>query len=85
MAVKAVARVVEIYQQDATNFKLNIRWVGMVAPFEDGGFVVEDIDPTIAAVTLETAIKTAVKDYLIANKSYTFGLFDTVRLIGALL
>lgn len=44
-----------------------------------------NISPTITAVTLEANIKQAVKDELTNNYGYSFGLLDTVRLIGALL
>lgn len=50
-----------------------------------GTITLLDISPTIASTTLEANIKTEVKDYLIANHGYSFGLGDGVRLIGALL
>lgn len=48
-------------------------------------FNIGNVSPTIAAATLEQAIKDFVKNELINNNGYTFGLFDDVRLIGALL
>lgn len=89
MAVKAVA-VLYFVNSDSTNtgkFKANIAIAGIdpTPGLVDTSVFLDNIDPGITAVNLEAAIKQRVKDELTNNYGYTFGIFDTVRLIGALL
>lgn len=89
MTCKAVCLVTSV-QQDSVNdgkFYIDFMYTGLEPSnrvnqtFKSIG----NVDPTITAATLESAIKQTVKDELTNNNGYSFGLFDTVRLIGALL
>ena len=44
-----------------------------------------DVPMNILQSTLNTAIKTAVKDKMVNQQGYTFGLFDVVIVIGAVI
>lgn len=89
MAVKALA-IVSNVQCDSVNagkFYMQGHYTGI----ESGNLVnqtffnIGNVDPTVAAVTLEQAVKQFVKDELTNNNGYSFGLLDSVRLLGALL
>lgn len=88
MAVKAVASVYFVNSDSGHSgkFKCNISMAGIVpGNLVDATIQIDDVDPGITALDLEAAIKQAVKDELINNYSYSFGLFDTVRLIGGVI
>lgn len=88
MAVKGVCLVNAVAPSTnvAGAFHAIISYAGLETGNTAAGTItLLDISPTITAATLEADIKTEVKNYLIANHSYSFGLLDTVRLIGALL
>lgn len=88
MSVKAVVLVRNIgtdIPPSPTGFTIGLGVVGM----ESGNELSKDlfltgVDPTILSLTLEQAIKNAVRSDLITNHGYSFGIFDTVRLITAL-
>jgi hypothetical protein len=88
MSVKAVALVNNV-DYDASNsgkFVATVVFAGIEPGSLVHGFIyVDNVDPAIAAVSLEQALKQAVKDELVNNHGYSFGLFDSVRLVGALL
>lgn len=88
MTVKAVALVSSI-RVDGTgpNFRMIVNYSGLDSSpgVVDAYVELFNVSPGVAAATLESAIKQAVKDELTNVHGYTFGLFDTVRLIGALL
>lgn len=88
MAVKAIAitRGIIYPDGDGTTFTLVVQ----VAGIESGNAQnfdqeITGLSPTIATITFDQTIKDAVKARLISQYSYTFGLLDSVRLIGALL
>lgn len=88
MTVKAVAVTSGAIFPDSggTTFTLRVQ----VAGLESGNTQnfdqdISGLSPTITALTLEAAIRDAVKTKLVTDYGYTFGLLDTVRLIGALL
>lgn len=49
------------------------------------GFDVEGVSPSISQATLDSALATALKNQLINEHGFSFGLFDTVRIMGAAL
>jgi predicted transcriptional regulator len=88
MSVKAVALVsnIAVDNANAGKFKAVVSFAGLESGNTVNGIVeLTNVSPTIAATFLEQDIKQAVKDELINVHSYTFGLLDSVRLIGALL
>lgn len=88
MTVKATCIVNAVAPSTTVNgaFHAIISYAGLeVGNTAAGSITLLDVNPTIAAAFLEADIKNEVKNYLIANHGYTFGLLDTVRLIGALL
>jgi hypothetical protein len=71
---------------NAGKFKVNVVIAGIVSGnLVDESVQLDNVDPTLSSVLLEQAIKQKVKDELTNNHGYTFGLFDTVRLLNALL
>lgn len=88
MAVKAVC-VLYYVQYDPVNsgkFRANISIAGIdPGNAVDTSVFLEDISPTISAAFLEADIKQAVKDHLTNNFGYSFGMLDSVRMVGALL
>lgn len=88
MAVKAVCTVyyVQYDPSNAGNFRANISIAGLESGNEvDTSAFLDDISPTISAAFLEADIKQRVKDHLTNSFGYSFGMLDSVRLIGALL
>lgn len=88
MSVKAVALVSNVTADlaNAGKFKTVVSFAGIESGNLVNGYVeLTNVSPTISATFLEQDIKQAVKDELVNNHSYTFGLLDSVRLIGALL
>lgn len=87
LVVKAVcsAHYVTVSGSDATKFMVTSSIAGLASgnpvttTIEIGPFAAN-----IGASYLSDEIREAVKDYLINSHGYTFGLLDTVRLIGAL-
>lgn len=89
MTTLAIALVTNI-QVDTVNsgrFQIYVNYCGIKAgqTLSTANIFMTNVDPTAAAVTLEAAIKQMVRDELVNNHGYTFGLFDDVRLIGSLL
>ncbi len=88
MTVKSVSMVNNL-APDPTNagkFIVTLVFSGLEPGNLVNSFIyVDNVDPAITAVLLEQALKQAVKIELTNNHGYTFGLFDTVRLVGALL
>lgn len=89
MATKGVC-VVDNVQQDSVNdgkFYISGYYTGLEPTnrVNQTAFSIGNVDPTIAAITLELAVKSFVKTELTNAHGYSFGLFDDVRLIGALL
>lgn len=87
MAIKAVctAYYVQYDPGNAGKFRANISIAGVVSGNEvDTSVFLDNLDPGILAVNLEAGISNAVKAHLTNNHGYSFGLLDTVRLIGAL-
>lgn len=87
MAVKAVCIVNAVaHSTNAGLFHAILSYAGIESGNAlTGSLTLLDISPTITAATLEANLKQAVKDELVNNHGYSFGLLDTVRLIGALL
>lgn len=88
MTVLAVASAYFVNSDPVNSgkFMVNVSIAGIVSGNRvDESIQLDNIDPTISSVTLELAIQTLVKNELTTNHGYTFGLFDTVRLLGALL
>lgn len=71
---------------NAGRFKASITIVGVdpANPVEDLGEV-SDIQPGLLAATLQGAIESYAKSVLQASWGYSFGLFDTVRMVVALI
>lgn len=88
MSTKAICAAYYVNSDPANTgkFKVNISIAGIVSGnLVDEAIQLDNIDPTITSVLLEQAIKQKVKDELTFNHGYTFGLFDDVRLLTALL
>lgn len=89
MAVKAIctAYFVQYDPSNSGKFRANLSVAGIdaTAGLVDTGIFIDNVDPTLSSVLLEQAIKQRVKDELTNNHGYTFGLFDSVRLLTALL
>lgn len=89
MSVLGIA-LVNAVQQDSVNngkFYLGGMYTGIdpTNRVNQTSFNIGNVDPALTALQLEAAIKQYVKDELTNTYGYTFGLFDSVRLIGALL
>lgn len=88
MAVKAViiTRGIIYPDGDGTTFTIEVQVAG-IEPESPQNFdqQITGLSPTITALTFEQTVKDAVKSHLITQYGYTFGLLDSVRLIGALL
>lgn len=84
MAVKAVCIVSFLFPKSSTEFTAEVNFASLPDSPGLSGTLTVDLEPGALAVTLETAIKDAVQTYL-EGQGVTFGLLDSVRLIGALL
>jgi hypothetical protein len=88
MTVKAACNVQNVFPDPSNSGK--IRLIIDVAGIDPGPGIVQtsilldNVSPTISSVFLEADIKQGVKDELINNHGYTFGLLDSVRMINAL-
>lgn len=86
MTVRAVCNIAGLEADTGSYFKIVVQYLGL-----DSGNRVNNVielpglDPTISSVTLELGIENLVKNDLVTNYGYTFGLLDSVRLLGALL
>jgi hypothetical protein len=88
MTVKAVALISSIrFDGTGPNFRLIVNYSGLDSTpgCVDSYIEMFNVDPSITSATFEAGVKQAVKNDLTTNHGYTFGLFDTVRLIGATL
>lgn len=84
MSVKAVCLVNEVTPKSSTEFTVNVSFASLPDGTGLSGSMAVDLEPTMTNATMESVIKTAVKTYL-QGQGVSFGIFDTVRLIGALL
>jgi len=84
MTVKAVCVVFAVTPKSSTEFTAEVSFASLPDGTGLSGNMTVDLDPTISSVTMESIIKAAVKAYL-QGQGVSFGLFDSVRLIGALL
>lgn len=89
MTVRAVASVNGVFTSLSVpgmttgNFAANIAYVGLDSSNLVEGFVlVKNIVPGILQSAFQSAIIAAVKADLTTNYGYSFGLFDTIDLIG---
>lgn len=89
MSVKGVCLVNSVRpgSSDSTKLRAVIVYCGLDAtsPVDQSFIEIDNIDPGIVAVSLEAAIENAVKNKLINDHGYSFGIFDSVRLIGGLI
>lgn len=82
MAIKAHALVTHIYlgTVPATNIGVTVRILGFDQPsVTDVGF---EVDKTLTSLQFGQQLRDAVKQWTITNLSYSYGLFDTVVVIG---
>lgn len=86
MATLAVCNIAGLEADTGNLFKIVIQYLGLVSTNRVNTVIeLAGLDPTISSVTLELGIENLVKNDLITNYGYTFGLLDSVRLLGALL
>ena len=87
MAVKGICMIQSIQhdQVNAGKWKAIVAYAGTDSGNEQSGsLVVDNIDSTILTSVLIPAVTTAVKNLLTSSYGYSFGLFDTVRMMDAL-
>lgn len=83
MAVKGIGLVTNIDQTSTSGeFTAQARYVGLNGDFANGNITIPNVPGDILSGLLESAIKQAIKTALINNFGYTFGLLDTVRVLG---
>ena len=87
MAFKVTARIASITAYSNTEFSAEVQYA-----VHDGSqnlnrsVQVEPLNPnTLTALQINEAIKNAVKSYVIAQHSVSFGIFDGVFLAGSVL
>lgn len=86
MAVKAACIAAGVQSEAGGKFKLIVYYAGMdTGNPVDNALVISGLTGSLTSLQLEQTVKDAVKDELINNHSYTFGLLDSVRLLGALI
>lgn len=86
MAVKAACIAAGVQSEAGGKFKLIVYYAGLdTSNPVDSAIVIPGLTGSITSLLLEQTIKDAVKDELVNNHSYTFGLLDSVRLLCALL
>lgn len=84
MAVLGIALVTDVYYDTTTTFGASIKYAGIGA-IAEGSINLTGISPTITSGLFQAAIANGVKSALISSFGYSFGLFDTVNVIGATL
>lgn len=83
MAVRAIARIETISMgTNAGEYQASVTFLADDGA-NNGTVTVIGIPFNIIQSALNTAIKTAVKDKMVNDLYYTFGLFDTITVIGA--
>lgn len=82
MAVKAVATPIYVAPSSTGTFQVDLR-VAATDSSTAFSLSVPNIPGNILQGLLDSAIKQAVKDELINNYGFTFGLLDTIVLLGS--
>lgn len=83
MAIKGVGAVKTIDATQNGLIDITLRICGIDATL---GLSNDDVqlqmDPSILGLTWQVALKNVVRNHLINNRAYTFGLLDDVRLVS---
>lgn len=83
MAILGVALVTNIDVDATDTFKADIRVVTNDGTSQ-GNFTATGLPVSgLTQIVFDAALKTAVKNYMINNLGFTFGLLDTVKLVGS--
>lgn len=82
MAVKGVAHIDTISTSGTGEFQADLR-VAATDGSTQFTMSVANIPANIIQATLDSALKAAVKTKMINDYGFTFGLFDTVMLLGS--
>lgn len=88
MAVKGVGLVDEVKWEGASTIGFHMIYAVLVStnphdPEVYGGFDIEGVSPGISQASLDAALENALKAQLENEHGVEFGIFDTVRVMGA--